>query len=321
MDNNENNEADDESMEGDGNFDSESDKYLVPLEVQAQLQLLWRHHADILDFIWGRALRSANLRSFKLHDEKAINHVTIANKSLDSWKLFFINILLVPPSRFRPASVVGDATSDHPQNYHLSQVLLLNEKIAKLLHEQAQMKSINDLGFGSSILDSNDIKERDVGANSEFISKQVSAWIELQNAVNCYMDSSKDPNPLGSAGGIPSGIKQLLERKEGLFRKNMMGKRVNYCCRSVISPDPYIGTNEVGIPVRFAKTLHYPTPVTSWNVKLMRQLVENGPDEYPGLSSFVFYCVLKVMGKGRKGESCLFRRKYLISHCSNFFFL
>ena len=63
-----------------------------------------------------------------------------------------------------------------------------------------------------------------------------------------------------------------------------MGKRVNYCCRSVISPDPYIATNEVGIPVQFAMTLHYPTPVNDWNVKYLRRLVERGANAYPGRS-------------------------------------
>ena len=62
----------------------------------------------------------------------------------------------------------------------------------------------------------------------------------------------------------------------------MMGKRVNYCCRSVISPDNYIGTNEVGIPLHFAKNLHYPEPVNEYNVKHLRTLVERGPFEYPG---------------------------------------
>ena len=62
----------------------------------------------------------------------------------------------------------------------------------------------------------------------------------------------------------------------------MMGKRVNYSCRSVISPDPYIGTNEIGLPVYFAKTLTYPTPVTDLNVSEMRKLVLRGPNEYPG---------------------------------------
>lgn len=41
---------------------------------------------------------------------------------------------------------------------------------------------------------------------------------------------------------------QLIEKKEGLFRKHMMGKRVNYAARSVISPDPYINTDQIGIP-------------------------------------------------------------------------
>ena len=58
--------------------------------------------------------------------------------------------------------------------------------------------------------------------------------------------SPSPPHPI-SPTGAPSGIRQILERKEGLFRKHMMGKRVNYCCRSVISPDPYLGTNEIGI--------------------------------------------------------------------------
>ena len=47
--------------------------------------------------------------------------------------------------------------------------------------------------------------------------------------------------PSGSA--CSQGIRQQLEKKEGLFRKNMMGKRVNFACRSVISPDPYIGVH------------------------------------------------------------------------------
>lgn len=48
------------------------------------------------------------------------------------------------------------------------------------------------------------------------------------------------------------------QKKEGLFRQNIMGKRVNYAGRSVISPDPYLQTNEIGIPSIFAKKLTYP---------------------------------------------------------------
>ncbi len=64
--------------------------------------------------------------------------------------------------------------------------------------------------------------------------------------------------------------------------RHMMGKRVNFACRSVISPDPYIGTNEIGLPLYFAKTLTFPTPVTALNIAEMRKLVQRGPLQYPG---------------------------------------
>jgi len=57
---------------------------------------------------------------------------------------------------------------------------------------------------------------------------------------------------------VISGICQILEKKEGMFRQKMMGKRVNYACRSVISPDPYLDVNEIGIPPCFAVKLTYP---------------------------------------------------------------
>lgn len=64
------------------------------------------------------------------------------------------------------------------------------------------------------------------------------------------------------------GIRQILEKKEGLFRKNMMGKRVNFAARSVISPDPYLASGEIGVPPYFAKRLSFPERVTPWNVRV-----------------------------------------------------
>ncbi|KAG5175481.1 putative DNA-directed RNA polymerase I subunit RPA1 [Tribonema minus] len=101
-----------------------------------------------------------------------------------------------------------------------------------------------------------------------------------KNQINCFIDSSKDTSV--NAKDAAPGLRQILEKKEGLFRKHMMGKRVNHSCRSVISPDPYIGTTEIGIPERFAKVLCFPQPVAAWNVEHLRTLVENGADFYPG---------------------------------------
>ena len=52
---------------------------------------------------------------------------------------------------------------------------------------------------------------------------------------------------------------------------NMMGKRVNFAARSVISPDPYLHTGEIGIPDRFAKQLTYAQPVTPYNIAELRR--------------------------------------------------
>ena len=65
---------------------------------------------------------------------------------------------------------------------------------------------------------------------------------------------------------------KVIEQKKGLFRENMMGKRVNYAGRSVITPDPNLDVEEVGVPGCFAMELTYPVPVTSRNylVKILK---------------------------------------------------
>lgn len=248
---------------------SESDRYLMPVEVEAQLRLLWMHHEEVLDFIW---LRATGLHRGSSGDTKG-----------DGWRMFFTRVVLVPPSRFRPPGKVGDMIAEHPQNTHLKKVLVADAAIRAIYSPDTQKQQDPTSEQQQQLLASSpSTSASNSAAGAIDLSKVVSKWIELQNAVNCYMDSSKDSNVLAKTQGGPAGIRQILERKEGLFRKHMMGKRVNFCCRSVISPDPYIGTNEIGVPVHFAMSLHYPTPVNSWNVKYLRGLVRRGPFQYPG---------------------------------------
>jgi DNA-directed RNA polymerase I subunit RPA1 len=77
----------------------------------------------------------------------------------------------------------------------------------------------------------------------------IQKWLELQDAVNTLGDSQK---ALKAAERDGNGIRQVIEKKEGLFRMKMMGKRVNFAARSVISPDPCLNTNELGLPVFMA---------------------------------------------------------------------
>jgi DNA-directed RNA polymerase I subunit RPA1 len=59
------------------------------------------------------------------------------------------------------------------------------------------------------------------------------------------------------------GIRQLLDKKTGILRQKMMGKRVNHSCRTVISPDPFLAVNEIGIPPAAALKMTYPEVLSS----------------------------------------------------------
>ena len=52
--------------------------------------------------------------------------------------------------------------------------------------------------------------------------------------------------------------------------------------RTVITPDPNVKIDEIGIPEVFAKKLTYPVPVTPFNVRSLRELILNGPTKHPG---------------------------------------
>ena len=75
---------------------------------------------------------------------------------------------------------------------------------------------------------------------------------------------------------------QRLKGKRGRFRGNLSGKRVEFSGRTVISPDPNLSIEEVGVPILVAKKLTYPERVTSFNIERLRRMVRNGANKYPG---------------------------------------
>src|ERR1700680_2391684 len=84
------------------------------------------------------------------------------------------------------------------------------------------------------------------------------------------------------SGRPVKSIRQRLRGKEGRIRGNLMGKRVDYSARTVITPDPNISIDELGVPLSVAMNLTFPEVVTPQNHKRLSQLVRNGRDKYPG---------------------------------------
>ena len=77
-------------------------------------------------------------------------------------------------------------------------------------------------------------------------------------------------------------IKERLNGKSGRVRGNLMGKRVDFSARSVITPDPQLSIRELGVPLKIAKNLTKPIIVNNKNMNYLLKLIRNGPDIYPG---------------------------------------
>ena len=83
-------------------------------------------------------------------------------------------------------------------------------------------------------------------------------------------------------GRALKSMKERLVGKGGRVRGNLMGKRVDFSARSVITPDANIGIRELGVPLKIAMNMTFPDKVNKRNKLFLRKLVSNGPDVYPG---------------------------------------
>ncbi len=173
------------------------------------------------------------------------------NEDMNQADLFFFDTIAVPPSKFRPVSQFKDQKFENPQTVQLSKIIAQNLilrdiliEIINLANQEVPNSETADLNSSKNepsieqtmhlIHTANKIAKKAPSVHE----KLQNAWLQLQQQVNNIYDSDLDKLSSEKAGGL----KQLLEKKEGLFRKHMMGKRVNYAGRSVISPDVFIGS-------------------------------------------------------------------------------
>uniref|UniRef100_A0A8D2KPH9 DNA-directed RNA polymerase subunit n=1 Tax=Urocitellus parryii TaxID=9999 RepID=A0A8D2KPH9_UROPR len=244
--------------------------YLTPSSAREHLFSIWKNEGFFLNYLFSGL-------------------VDVGMESRFNPSMFFLDFVVVPPSRYRPVNRLGDQMFTNGQTVNLQAVMKDVVLIRKLLALMAQEQQ---LPCEVAALSTDEEKDSLVAMDRSFLStlpgqtltdKLYNIWIRLQSHVNIVFDSEMDKLMMEKY----PGIRQILEKKEGLFRKHMMGKRVDYAARSVICPDMYINTNEIGIPMVFATKLTYPQPVTPWNVQELRQAVINGPNVHPGASMVI----------------------------------
>ncbi|XP_073114015.1 DNA-directed RNA polymerase III subunit 1 [Elaeis guineensis] len=158
--------------------------------------------------------------------------------------------IAVPPVSIRPSVIVDSGRSSNEDN------------ITSIL---------------KNIINTNSILREDLeGAAPPF--KCLDCWTHLQIQVVEYINSEAPCIP----DSKHRGLVQRLKGKQGRFRGNLSGKRVEFTGRTVISPDPNLKITEVAIPILMARVLTYPERVSNYNIEKLRQLVRNGPSKYPG---------------------------------------
>ncbi|MCG2871035.1 MAG: DNA-directed RNA polymerase subunit A' [Sulfolobales archaeon] len=166
-----------------------------------------------------------------------------------------LTVLPVPPITIRPSiTIESGMRAEDDLTHKLVDIIRINNRLEESIRSGAPQLIVEDL------------------------------WDLLQYHVATYFDNEiPGIPPAKHRSGRPlRTLAQRLKGKEGRFRGNLSGKRVDFSARTVISPDPNISVNEVGVPIYVAKILTVPERVTKFNIERLRQAVINGPDKWPG---------------------------------------
>ena len=166
-----------------------------------------------------------------------------------------LQVLPVPPVYVRPSiTLESGIRSEDDLTHKLVDIIRINQRLKENMEAGAPTLIIQDL--------------------SELLQYHVTTYFNNE--------ASGIPPARHRSGRALKTLSQRLKGKEGRFRSNLSGKRVDFSARTVISPDPNLDINEVGVPQDIAMRLSVPEKVTAWNIEEMKRLVKNGPENYPG---------------------------------------
>ncbi|KAL1464908.1 hypothetical protein WDU94_004513 [Cyamophila willieti] len=174
------------------------------------------------------------------------------------WML--VTVLPVPPLSVRPAVVMhGSARNQDDLTHKLSDIIKCNNEL---------------------------IRNESSGAATHVIAENIK-MLQFHVATLTDNDMPGLPRAMQKSGKPLKAIKARLKGKEGRIRGNLMGKRVDFSARTVITPDPNLRIDQVGVPRSIAQNMTFPEIVTPFNMDKMFELVRRGNSQYPGAKYIV----------------------------------
>lgn len=168
---------------------------------------------------------------------------------------FVITLFPVPPVTMRPSiTLESGERSEDDLTHKLGDIVRINQRLFENINAGAPEIIVEDL------------------------------WDLLQYHITTYINNKlpQIPPARHRGGQILKTLIQRISSKHGRIRYNLVGKRVNFSSRTVISPDPFIEVDEVGVPEIIAKKLTVPEKVTPWNIEYLKKFIQSGPKKYPG---------------------------------------
>ncbi|MBS3097770.1 DNA-directed RNA polymerase subunit A' [Candidatus Woesearchaeota archaeon] len=171
-----------------------------------------------------------------------------------------LTILPIPPVTIRPSiTLESGERSEDDLTHKLGDIVRINQRLFENINAGAPEIIIEDL------------------------------WDLLQYHITTFFDNNiAQLPPARHRSGQPlKTITERIKSKEGRIRHNLAGKRTNFSARTVISPDPMLDLNEVGVPKVIAMKLTIPERVNEWNINYLKKFVEKGSTKYPGANYII----------------------------------
>ncbi|CAA9967014.1 hypothetical protein PTNB73_09879 [Pyrenophora teres f. teres] len=194
---------------------------------------------------------------FKLMTENTLALLGLnADYARPEWMI--LDVLPVPPPPVRP-SISVDGTGqgmrgEDDLTYKLGDIIRANGRVAECQQE----------------------------GSPQHVTAEFEALVQYHVATYMDNDANGVPQAMQKSGRPLKTIRGRLKGKEGRLRGNLMGKRVDFSARTVITGDPNLSLDQVGVPRSIARTLTYPEVVTKFNISKLTNLVRNGPNQHPG---------------------------------------
>jgi DNA-directed RNA polymerase beta' subunit len=175
----------------------------------------------------------------------------------------------IPPIAIRPPAkrdFLSTTAFEDTLTHKLADIVKSNIKVRKILDKESSANTGEDVKYSEDYIRN------------------------LQYHIGTYYNNEDInlPTSQQKTGGRPTkSIAERISGKTGRIRQNLNGKRVEGSGRAVITSDPSIGIDEVGIPLKIAMSIPFPEVVTPENYENLNKLVKNGRDVYPGIIKII----------------------------------